>query len=216
MKSSTLPMMLMTLLTAFTATSQTTVGVTAGASFANVKVSAGGISASPKDRIGIVAGVFVNAALNENISFHPEVNFVQKGYSAKDDYGTEKVNFNYIDVPLNIVYNQPAGKGIFVGAGPSVGYGFSGIDKFTYADNSMPDEKEKIRFGSGTDEVKNFEMGANFIAGYRFHGGFLITANYNLGLSKINNDDGGFDSGKIKNRYFGVRIGYVFGGGKKK
>jgi len=40
----------------------------------------------------------------------------------------------------------------------------------------------------------------------------LPAANYNLGLSKINNDDGSGDGGTIKNKYFSIKIGYFFGG----
>ena len=65
-------------------------------------------------------------------------------------------------------------------------------------------------------KVKAFDFGANAVAGYRMKGGFMISGNYNLGLSKINNDDGSGDVGTIKNKYFSIKIGYMFGGNKHK
>ena len=215
MKSITFLMMLMILLTAFSLSAQTSIGITAGAVFSNVKIKAEGVSASPKDRTGITAGIFVSIPLSTNISFQPALNFVQKGYAVKDYIGTEKVNFNYIELPLNFVYSTSVSHGLFIGAGPSLAFGFSGNDKFKH-NGGIPDTNEKIHFGSGADEVKTFDFGANFIAGYKFKGGFLVSGNYNLGLSKINNDDGSGQDGKIKNRYFGVKIGYVFNGNKHK
>ena len=105
MKSITTPMVLMILLTSYSLSAQTKIGFTAGASFANVTVKSQGVSASPKLKAGITAGLFVDCLLSANFSFQPALNFVQKGYIVKDETGTEKVNFNYLEVPLNFVYN---------------------------------------------------------------------------------------------------------------
>jgi hypothetical protein len=210
MKSITTLMTLMILLTAFSLSAQTTIGFTAGASFSNVTVKSGFISASPKSKTGITAGIVIDAPLGTNFNFQPALNFVQKGYKIKDETGKETVNFNYLEVPLNFVYSTKRNEGFFIGAGPSISYGISGMDKFTAS--GMPDHNEKIKFGTGADEVKTFDFGANAVAGYRMKGGFIISGNYNLGLSKINNDDGSGDVGTIKNKYFSIKIGYCFSG----
>ena len=45
----------------------------------------------------------------------------------------------------------------------------------------------------------------------------MISGNYNLGLNKINNDDDGSgNNGTIKNKYFAIKIGYLFDGSKHK
>jgi len=214
MKSITTLMTLMILLTAFSLSAQTAIGFTAGASFANVTIKSGGVSASPKSKTGITAGIVIDVSLGSNFNFQPALNFLQKGYKIKDETAKETVNFNYLEVPLNFVYSTKRNEGFFVGAGPSIAYGISGKDKFTAS--GMPDENQKIKFGSGADEVKAFDFGVNAVAGYRMAGGFMISGNYNLGLNKINNDDGSGDIGTIKNKYFSIRIGYMFGGNKHK
>ncbi len=217
MKSTSIMLMLMILLISQFLSAQTTIGLTGGATFANVKVSQGGISASPKSRTGFTAGLFVDAPLSLGFSFQPALNFVQKGYTIKDEMSstTEKVSFNYIEVPLNFIYSIKKNEGFFVGAGPSIAYGISGEDKTKYG-AGMPDDNQKVKFGSGESEVKPFDFGANALAGYKFKGGFMVSGNYTLGLSKINNPSAGDMGGTIKNRYFGVKIGYVFGKTKHK
>ena len=214
MKSTTNPLMLTILLASHSLTAQTKIGFTAGAAFGNVTVKSQGISASPKQKAGITAGIFANAPLSTNFSFQPALNFVQKGYIVKDETGTEKVSFNYLEVPLNFVYNTKKDGGFFIGAGPSIAYGISGTDKFN--ETGMPGRKEKIKFGSGEEEVKALDFGANILAGYRFKGGFMISGNYTSGLNKINNDDGTGEAGTIRNRYFSIKMGYTCGGNKHK
>ena len=202
-------MTLMILLTAFGSSAQTSVGISAGASFSNVTIKSGFISASPKSKTGIAVGIAIDAPLSSNFSFQPALNFIQKGYKVKDQGSKETANFNYLEVPLNFVYSTQKNEGFFIGAGPSLAYGISGKDKFTA--DGMPDDNQKIKFGSAADEVKAFEFGLNALAGYMMKGGFIISGNYNLGLSKINNDDSSGDAGTIKNKYFSIKIGYFFG-----
>ena len=109
--------MLTILLASHSLTAQTKIGFTAGAAFGNVTVKSQGISASPKQKAGITAGIFANAPLSTNFSFQPALNFVQKGYIVKDETGTEKVSFNYLEVPLNFVYNTKKDGGFFMGQG---------------------------------------------------------------------------------------------------
>jgi hypothetical protein len=210
MKSITTFLMLVIFLTSNSLFAQTTVALSGGASFGNVRVKIGDVSASPKLKVGITAGLSINAPLSSNFNFQPALNFVQKGYEIKDETDKETVNINYVEVPLNFVYSVKRNDGFFIGAGPSIAYGISGKDKFS-------GDEEKIKFGSGEDEIKPFDFGANAIAGYKFKGGFMISGNYTFGLSKINNSsDIPDDNGTIKNRCFAVKIGYAFGKPKHK
>ncbi len=217
MKSIFTTLALMILLTSGYVYAQTTVGISGGASFANVSIKSGGLSVSPKLKTGITAGLFIQAPLSSNFSFQPALNFVQKGYLIKDGSYKDKLNLNYVEVPLNFVYHTNKDGGFFIGAGPSVAVAMSGKEKIT--DNDFPEGngEEKVKFGSDPEEVKRIDFGANAIAGYKFAGGFMISGNYNLGLSSINNKtDDPEDDGTIKNRYFAIKIGYVFGGAKHK
>jgi len=189
---------------------KTLVGLTAGASFASYKFKAESISMTSKTHVGFTAGLVSSVPMGRNFSFMPQLNFVQKGGKLSDEGTTDKVTLNYIELPLNFVFNTSTAKGkFFIGAGPSLSMGLSGKDKWSDDNESG---KEDIKFGSSSDDdLKPFEIGVNILAGYQFTSGFFISANYNAQLNNSAPDDPGFD-GKYHNRYFGIRIGYMFSG----
>ena len=120
---------------------------------------------------------------------------------------------NYVELPLNFIYNAPAGNGkFFAGLGPVVNYGISGKGKMKMTGES--DVSEDINFGNDEDQddYKPFEFAGNVLAGYEFSNGLFVAASYNAGLSNI--AIGGDSDNSLKNRYFGLRIGFKFGGAK--
>jgi hypothetical protein len=181
-------------------------GIQAGAAFYSAKQKTAGISVNSDTKVGFTAGVLYSTSIGENFSFMPSLNFTQKGGKLSFSGDEEKITLSYIDLPLNFVYNV---KGFFVGAGPALGFGIGGKDKFTSGGQS---ESEDVNFGNGDDELKPFEISANILAGYKFNNGFFITANFNPGLNNLSNDS---DS-KYHNSGFGIRVGYMFGGMKNK
>jgi len=186
---------------------QKNTGIIAGLSFSNVTLRSGNSTSSPKSKTGFTAGIVVDAPFHTKLGFQTGVNFIQKGYIVKDATSTETVNLNYCEIPLDLIYGVKEKQGFFIGAGPSIAFGISGKDKLKLAGNTSSDNTQ-IQFGSGLDQVKPFDFGIHIIAGYRVAGGFMVSGIYNLGLSKINNDNGGARS--IKNKYFSMKIGLMF------
>jgi hypothetical protein len=74
----------------------------------------------------------------------------------------------------------------------------------------------KVKFDGKADaddediHMNRFEVGANFIAGYTFRNNLSVQANFNLGLTDVYPGE----TSKYKSRYFGVGVGYWFGGNK--
>ena len=186
---------------------KTSIGISGGISLANIHVKSEDFSTTSKSKPGFTGGIYLVTPVATNFAFLPAINFVQKGMIPKDlDAGEkEKVTLNYIEVPLNFAY---ATRGFIIGAGPTFSLGLSGTDK--YSSDTQPEEKTKLNFGNGEDDdIKLFEAGANVFTGYQFTNGFMITANYNFGLSNL---IPGADSedGKAINNYFGFRLAYTF------
>jgi len=180
------------------------IGVTAGIAVASQKFKSSGVNISGDSKVGFTAGVLADLGLSENFVFQPGLNFTQKGSKFTFNGETETQTLNYIELPLNLLYKTPAGSGSFFGGiGPVLAYGISGKAKAS-------GQSADIHFGSSdTDDYKAFEFSGNILAGYELPGGFIVVVNYNLGFSNIiNNADSG-DSGK--NRYFGIRLAYLFG-----
>ncbi len=189
---------------------QTRFGVTAGVAVASMKAKSEGISVSFDSKVGLAIGVLADVSVAENFVFQPGLNFIQKGMKMKTSGIEGTQTLNYLELPLNFLYNAPAGSGkFFAGLGPVLGYGMSGKSKSKMA--GEPEQSEDVKFGSNEDEddYKPFEFAGNLLAGYEFSNGFFAAANYNMGLSSI--AIGGDSDNSLKNRYFGFKIGYKFG-----
>jgi len=193
-------------------------GIQAGTAIASQKAKQSGVSITTDSKVGFTVGVISDISITENFTFQPALNFSQKGSKFNISDGSESMEssqtLNYIELPLNFLYNAPAGKGkFFAGLGPVVNYGISGKVKVKMGGESM---SEDINFGSNEDEddYKPFEFSGNVLAGYEFSNGVFVAANYNAGLSNI--AVGGDSDNSLKNRYFGVRLGFKFGGAAAK
>ncbi len=195
---------------------QGTFGIAAGATFASYKASGPTIPITAKNqlRVGFTAGVTSSFSIGKSFNFEPALNFLQKGGDLKDDLTSDKLTLNYLELPLNFVYKTHGAAGeFFAGAGLSLSLGLSGKDKFiagTYPATT------NIKFGTaGNDDFKPLEFGINILAGYQLKNGLRVAANYNAGLNNILNTNGFDQIGSYHNRYFGIRIGYMFKSKKK-
>lgn len=188
-------------------------GIDAGATLSSYKVTYNSVSITSKSKAGFTAGIISNISIGKSFSFQPALNFLQKGGTVKESGYTDKSTLNYLELPLNFVFNTHSSKGkFFAGLGPCLSFGLSGKEK--YEEDGGHVEKNDIKFGSGeNDDLKPFEINGNILAGYQFKGGFFIAANYNAGLSNILNGGDEVDA-KYHNRYFGVRVGIMFSGKK--
>jgi hypothetical protein len=189
-----------------TAFSQTRLGFTAGTSIASVKNKSDHPSTSDS-KIGLTAGIIVNSSISPHFSIQPALNFVQKG--GKEKNADDKVTFNYVELPVNLIYNTDKYYGFFVGAGPAISAGISGKDTYSYNGVIYND---KMKFGKNKD-FQRMEFSINALAGYRFPIGLQVAVNYNQGLSNLFFDKA--VDGTLKNRYFGVRLGYLVSSYKK-
>lgn len=183
---------------------KTRFGITGGLSIASWSAKAGGVSVNSQSTTGFTGGVILFAPLSSNVTIQTGLNFVQKGAQTNDQGDNETIKLNYIELPVNFVYTHA---GFFGGVGPTIAMGMSGTDKLT---SQGVTEKSDIKFGSGTDDdLKRFDIGANVTAGYMIPSGFMLSLNYNFGLTNLAPGTNSSD-GKLLNRYFGIRIGYVF------
>ncbi|MEP7373706.1 MAG: porin family protein [Chitinophagaceae bacterium] len=184
---------------------KTSFGITGGASLANMHLKSGDISISVDNKIGLTVGVFADVAISENFSFQPALNYVQKGAKNKmTDIGYEsKLTLNYIELPFNFLFKPEMPRvRFFAGGGPSIAYALSGTEKESGNGNTY-----KYKFGNNPDDddLKALDFGANFLTGIETKNGFLVSVNYNLGLSNL--APGSSSDGTIKSRYFGFKVG---------
>ncbi|MBX2922415.1 MAG: PorT family protein [Chitinophagaceae bacterium] len=185
------------------------VGISAGPVLSDMFSKVDGEKEKLDPKIGFAAGLLVNMAISDNISIQPGLHFVQKGGKEKEEEESVTLSLNYIEVPVNFIYNfgEP-GSSFFIGAGPSFGVGISGKLKYKSGDYTA---STKVKFGSNEDEddFKRMDIGANILAGYNISKNLFISAQYNHGFSNL--FTGGNSDGKLNNRYWSVKVGWLFG-----
>lgn len=196
---------------------KTRIGVNAGISIANYNAEFGGESDNGNSKIGFTLGAVADIPMGDHFSIQPGLNFVQKGTKDEQTIGniTEKVSLttNHLEVPVNFLYNTNSGNGnFFIGAGPSFAFGISGKWKY---DDGTDQLDESVNFGdTDEDDLKGFDFGANILAGYTLANGLTFSVNYNAGLSNLY--PGGNSDASLKSNYFGIKVGWMFNGEKKK
>lgn len=178
------------------AQAQSKFGVKAGANFANLS----GDIEDVKMKIGFNIGVTGDIAFSDMFSFHPELVFSAQG--AKYDVSDidASLNFNYLNLPLLVRYNNPSG--FYAELGPQVGFLMSAKEK-------VEDEDEDIK-----DSFKGIDFGAALGIGYQMKNGFGFGARYALGLSNILDTEDEESDVSVKNNVISVGIFYNFGGSK--
>jgi hypothetical protein len=187
-------------------------------------------------RFGFNTGILLDFKISKLISIQPEFKISMKGCKREgytvivkaddkdivvyqDAFKEWNLNFTYLEVPVNLVFNIAAGNGnLFVGGGPYLAYGVYGNSKssFSYEGKNIDDEMvdsalEYDLFSGEYKMYEPFDWGLNLLAGYEFSGGFFIKAGYNFGLTTISSPDLGYsDKTDVKNNCFDLSIGFKF------
>ena len=152
------------------------------------------------------AGVVLEASRG-NFAFQPALLFSQKGERANTSSYTSGVagysaaqtsttnRYNWLEIPLNVVYTLPGNYGLQVFAGPYVALGLGGRRRGSTMGVSYygPDYDpipgierpvdERVSYGEGTNNCR-LDVGVNFGVGYR-QGPVLVQLGYGLGLRNL-------------------------------
>jgi hypothetical protein len=171
-------------------------------------------------KTGFQAGVTADIGF-QHFSIQPGLFFITKGEKFREDlafliggqpnstYETVSTNFNYLELPVNLLYKLQAAPAvrIYAGGGPYLGYGLSGKTTVHVRGDETHDSQANAPFGSeNTSEYKSLDYGANFIAGVALKKHFTVDLNYSLGLRNIAWTPGN----GLKNRTLGLSVGYLF------
>jgi hypothetical protein len=183
----------------------------------------GKIQSTVSSLSGFNAGVFADVEFGK-LTIEPAIFYTTKGYNTKtvimsnqpvqnpDPYpfkATGKVAYNYLEVPINALYDIPVGPmKIFIGGGPYLGIALSGTRNGTTTVGGvttvMP--ANNITFGSGTNDFSRTDFGINALAGITLKNGLLFSFDYGYGLTNTINRN----NSQIKNRVLSLSVGYAF------
>jgi hypothetical protein len=158
-------------------------------------------------RTGFIGGAFAQADFTEEIGARLEALYVMKG-AETDSAGVEsKLKLDYIEIPVLFVVNFEAGEkaGFNIFAGP------------TFAFKVGAEVEEGGVTVDLDDEIKGFEFGAAFGAGFAYQlnsASIILDARYSLGATTVAEEVGGSEP-DLKTRGIGIMAGVSFplGGG---
>lgn len=218
MKTKILSVLIVVLITAFTAQAQDSgmrVGILGGVNLQNLTgEDGGGDKLENKLSPGFHAGVNLMIPIAPDFNFQPGLLFSTKGAKAEEGAIDATVKLSYIELPLNLLYRAQLGEGfVMIGFGPYLGYGIGGKVKYEGVEIDVKFKNEVT--ASDPDNVayfKGFDAGANIFVGYEMSSGLFLQLNSQLGLLNISPDYAGEtgDNGTIKNTGFGISLGYRF------
>jgi hypothetical protein len=170
------------------ASAQASFGIKAGGSLTNFT---GSDVSNSSNKFGFHGGLLANLAFSDALSIQPEVLFSMKG-AQEEANSSNKVNLNYIDVPVMLQYNAD---GLFFEAGPQVGF-------LASAKNNDIDVKEVF---------KSVDFGYAVGLGYKLETGPMIGLRYNGGITGNVKEVLGVTP-KSYNSAFQLYVGFMFGG----
>lgn len=163
------------------------------------------------------AGVIGDFNLTEFLAIQPGLLYTAKGIKFENSSQTLTFNPQYLELPVNLVFKTPTGAAkFFAGAGPYVAMGVGG----KFKGEGLVDFSEKIRFsdddpltneeeGAGAFRVKRFDYGLNGLIGVEASN-LVITANYGLGLAKIQSGSNSNSDDANKHRVLSFTLGFKF------
>ena len=154
------------------------------------------------NKLGFVAGGFVEVPVTPQFSFAPEGLFTQRGSQAELEEDGDDFTFTNILTQLQIpvLFKANFSTGAirpFVVVGPAFGFNTSVNAKFEM-NGDLVDEEDL------DDDVETIEYSLVFGGGVRF-GNAMVEARYDLGLNDLDKADEGNEA---KSRTFSILFGY--------
>ncbi len=212
------------IVTTLASSGQLSLGIqgTGNLSDANVKAP-DFVSLSKEARIVPGGGVVADLTINPGLVVRSGINFLQSGITFKSSLPgvpgeinsinvNSKGTFNYLQVPVNVLFSTKGNIRFFAGGGPYVSFAVSGKAKsettYNFADGSSETEKEETdifeKDEEGNKAFKRTDFGVGAIAGVKLPGGLFANIGYQYSLSNISKQQGE----KYNNRGLQLTIGY--------
>ncbi|RGP11905.1 porin family protein [Parabacteroides gordonii] len=145
-----------------------------GLNMANITNSDG--SMKPGLNIGVAGEVM----MTERLAIEPGVFYSMQGTKDKESGTTMKIKNDYLNIP--VLFKGYVYEGFNLFAGPQLGFKVSSKIKASQSGTS-------VSTSEGSDLFKTVDFSIVLGAGYQSPMGFLVSLNYNIGLTNTINKD---------------------------
>lgn len=207
----------------YSSNAQISVGIKGGIHFADVRTEGISDQYLPEPQVyeGFTVGGVVELALQNGFSFQPELNFVQKGFRAMEEFPITdldlpvgagmKTRLNYLEVPL--LFKYASGNDLakwYVVAGPAVSYATEGYVRLVVRaviDFTLPAQQLNLNndIYRRWDAAVTGGLGGEIKAG---PGKIFADVRYTHGLANVLNNP--IVDVKVKNQGFTLCTGYAY------
>jgi Outer membrane protein beta-barrel domain len=198
-----------------------------GVNLANVSINDNGGIDDAKTLTSFQVGIIGDINLTSFLAIQPGLLFTGKGTKTQSgvegsaNWSRASANPYYLEVPVNLVFKTPTGPvKFFAGAGPYLGIGIAGKNKIEGAIlGTNYSSENSIKFSNDDPATLNTEEGAGFGIMKRFDYGLnglvgietsnlVLSANYGLGLAKLQSGSGSGNDNNNKHRVFSFTLGF--------
>jgi hypothetical protein len=194
------------------AVAQVSYGIKAGVNLNKTTYDEYSVEYSQKNYLSYFITGYAELGLGSKFALQPGVSLQGKGDKyTKDSETAATWDVMSVEVPVNLLYYIPTGESgsVFLGAGPYVGFNIAGKSKVESigAPHFGPAGENDIKF-TGDNKTQNLiDAGANFLLGYKLANGFLINAEYGLGITDLNPNE---KNDHFHNRTIRLGVGFQF------
>src|SRR5437867_1598416 len=151
---------------------------------------------------GFHAGIFCQKNFDKRFGLQPLLLVSVRGGKINDIDSTVNAKLMNLELPVNLLYSD---KHLVVGAGPNFCYAISGKLKNPNGERNAYDPRESFE-----RTLKRFQIGGNFMMGYTFKKGILVSANFSPGFTNIyKGDDSAPRHVRANTSTFGFSLGYM-------
>lgn len=215
------------LLSALAVNAQSSAILRGGVNLANISINNDGDVDDNKTLTSFQVGIIGDLQIASFLSIQPGLIFTGKGSKTQAGEETDATYYRattnpyYIEVPVNLVFKTPTGPvKFFAGAGPYIGIGIAGKNKVEgkflgsafSSENKIEwsnDDPTTLDYeeGAGYGIMKRFDYGLNGTAGIETKS-LVISANYGLGLAKLQSGSNSSENNNNKHRVFSLTLGF--------
>jgi hypothetical protein len=204
--------------------SQLALGVQGTGNLSDAKIEAAYLySPTKKTRVLPGAGIVADVTLSPSLMLRTGLNYQQQGITIKatfpgvpgeiDEIRSEaKLNLQYLQIPLNILYTTKGTTQFYFGGGPYISVGVSGNSKvvttYKFSDGSTETEKEESNVFEKDEEGNRMfnrtDYGVGAIAGVKLPGGLFANVGYQYSFANLSKDE----ESTYRNRGLQLTVGY--------
>ena len=204
---------------------QVSVGFKIGSNFADTRVNGLIQNLAPEQTVftGFTTGIVVETYVLDNLSFRPELNYIQKGFTIAQSLDVEllgidmpvgakaRTRINYVEIPLLLKYNIGTENAkAYIIAGPNVAYAVNAHLRpiaTLLIDFNLP----RINIDLSNEIYQRWELSGTLGAGGEVKAGkgkIFGDARYNIAFTNMLNNP--IVDLRIKNQGINVSAGYAY------